>query len=249
MNSHPATTVSTPTRAPLPRAPLPVGFATESGRRASHLLAAGLALAAAAPALADLGTNPDLTLSAAATAPLAVNMAAAATEPNLDESAARVPWGQPGHWWLTIGAGVAHDFGEETDYNGHVAFSTFVAKDFEFAVELGGWYFAQDGNDTGGFNPSMVFRWHFWHSDDDRWTIYGDAGMGVLFSGDDVPSGGTSINFTPRAGGGVTYRLWDDVRLQVGLRYHHISNGRFQGDAQNPSRDSLMMYVGIVFPL
>jgi hypothetical protein len=95
----------------------------------------------------------------------------------------------------------------------------------------------------------MVFRWHLLHDDHFNWTIFGDVGIGLLFSFDDVPTGGTSFGFTPRAGAGFTHRLGDgETRLQVGFRYHHISNGRFQGDAQNPSRDSIMLYAGVIFP-
>ncbi|MGD9689950.1 MAG: acyloxyacyl hydrolase [Phycisphaerales bacterium] len=188
-------------------------------------------------------------------APLTVDMSGAYAQDPVkrdDPAAPAEPlprFGHTGGWWLTVGGGVANDFGEETDYNLHVAASTFIARDLEFAVELSAWYFAQDGEDTGGVNPNMIFRWHFLHDEAYSWTIYGDAGIGLLFAFDDVPSQGTSFDFTPRVGGGATFDLGDDVRLQVGVRYHHISNGRIQGDDQNPGRDSIMFYLGVVFPL
>ncbi len=158
-------------------------------------------------------------------------------------------YGLPGGWWITFGGGYANDFGDEQDLNAHVAFSTFLADELEFSVELAGWYFDQVGTDTGGINPGMVFRWHFWHADNFDWTVYGDVGIGLLFSFDDVPDGGTSFNFTPRAGLGYTTRIDDDgTRLQLGVRYHHVSNARIEGDGRNPSRDSVMVYAGVVFP-
>ena len=70
-----------------------------------------------------------------------------------------------------------------------------------------------------------------------------------LFTGDDVPPDGTSINFTPRAGMGVTRALDDSgTRLMVGVRWAHISNARIEGDGENPSRDSVMGYVGVIWP-
>ncbi len=158
-------------------------------------------------------------------------------------------FGLPGGWWLTLGGGYANNFDHDQDFNLHVAFSTFLAKELEFSIELAAWYFDQEGSDTGGINPSMVFRWHFWHADDFSWTVYGDVGIGLLFAFDDVPAGGTGFNFTPRAGVGYTTRIGDDdTRLQIGVRYHHISNGRIEGDDRNPSRDSIMVYAGIIFP-
>lgn len=166
-----------------------------------------------------------------------------------DAAPVKHTFGQPGGWWLTLGGGYANDFNHDQDFNIHAAFSTFLATELEFSIELAGWYFDQEGTDTGGINPNMVFRWHFWHADNFDWTVYGDVGIGLLFSFDDVPDGGTSFNFTPRAGMGFTTRIGDDdTRLQIGVRYHHISNGRFQGDDRNPSRDSIMVYAGIIFP-
>jgi hypothetical protein len=220
--------------------------------RSTPLLLALATLPAAA--LADVtAQSPDLTLARAAGTLSLDTTAAYAQEPAPGEPStdkAAPLWGVPGSWWMTIGAGAAHNLEEDTDLNLHVALSTFLGNELEFAVELGGWYFAQDGSDAGGVNPNMVFRWHFLHDPDFKWSFYGDAGIGLLFSTDDVPDGGTSINFTPRLGVGYTHQIADDgARLHVGHRIHHISNGRFQGDEQNPSRDSVMFYVGIIFPL
>ncbi len=177
----------------------------------------------------------------------------APTEPAVKgEQAARAFGLSSGGWWITFGGGYANNFDDDQDFNGYVAFSTFWAKELEFSVELGAWYFAQEGQDSGGINPNMVFRWHFWHAENFDWSVYGDVGIGLLFSFDDVPDaggGGTSFNFTPRAGFGYTTRIGDDdTRLVIGVRYHHISNARIEGDERNPGRDSVMVYAGVVFP-
>ncbi|MFN9991847.1 MAG: acyloxyacyl hydrolase, partial [Phycisphaerales bacterium] len=90
-------------------------------------------------------------------------------------------------------------------------------------------------------------RWHFLNKE--RMTVYADLGIGVLFTTDDVPSDGTSFNFTPRAGAGITHRLGDSAnRFELGVRWAHISNARTSGDGDNPSRDSIMLYGGVIFP-
>jgi hypothetical protein len=71
-----------------------------------------------------------------------------------------------------------------------------------------------------------------------------------VFSTSNTPRGGTSVNFTPKLGTGLTYQIREDsaTRLQAGLRWHHISNARVAGDADNPSRDAAMIYVGLMLP-
>jgi hypothetical protein len=157
-------------------------------------------------------------------------------------------FGDKGSHWLTFGAGAADNFTDSVDMNLHIAWSTFLVKDVELALEGAGWYFNQPGDNTGGVSGSVVFRWHFYN--DDNWTVFADAGIGLLGAFDDVPDGGTSFDFLPRAGGGVTKRLFEgeDTRLQVGVRWHHISNARINGDDNNPSRDGAMLYAGLIIP-
>ncbi|MEX2219264.1 MAG: acyloxyacyl hydrolase [Phycisphaerales bacterium] len=159
------------------------------------------------------------------------------------------PFGMAGTRWWTIGAGLGTDFDRVHDLNlPRIAFSAFVDTDMEFSVELNAWAFDQPrGENAFGLNPSMLFRWHFFNNQD--WTLYGDAGVGVLFATDDVPPGGTHFNFMPRLGVGLTKQVSDSgVRLQAGVRWHHISNARITGDAKNPARDAPMFYGAIVVP-
>jgi Lipid A 3-O-deacylase (PagL) len=170
-------------------------------------------------------------------------------EPQDDDQLPRVrpqgPFGTVGTQWITAGALFADDFDTSTDVNVHIAWSQFVSRDVEFALELAAWRMVQDGDDATAINPSAIFRWHFYNRE--RWSLFGDIGIGLLVSTDDVPSGGTSFNFTPKVGGGLTYKLWEEheTRLVVGVRWHHISNARIAGDEANPARDAVALYAGL----
>jgi hypothetical protein len=168
-----------------------------------------------------------------------------------DEPRPPTPFGLAGHTRLTIGTGVAfalEESDDSTDYNLNLAWSRFIVDDWEFRVELGGWYFDQEPDSTWGVNPGIAVRWHF--INEGPWTVYGDAGIGLLVAADDVPSGGSSIDFMPRVGGGITRRInARGDRLEFGVRWHHVSNARVVGDSNNPDRDGVMLYAGISFPL
>jgi len=169
------------------------------------------------------------------------------TEPHFGES--------KGLWW-SIGGGAAFA-GRERDYSAAFMIHYFLAENFEINATLGGWYHDQvdrdedeggDGEvDTGSGQFAFGFRWHFVNQND--WTAYVDTGIGLLVAGDEVPDKGTEVDFTPRAGMGVTARLGDsNARVDIGLRWQHFSNGSFEGSDDNPSRDSAMVYAALVFP-
>jgi len=170
----------------------------------------------------------------------------------LDASPARVEYGAEGsRWWIITtgwGHGITSQESEEgDDINLAGAFSYFIVKDVEVNAELGAWYHDQNVDDAISGNLSLVFRWHFYNNND--WTIYADLGVGALVASDEVPQEGTNFAFTPRAGVGFTKRLGDcDTRLIVGLRWQHFSNARVFGDDDNPGRDDVMVYAGVVFP-
>lgn len=178
--------------------------------------------------------------------------APAAEAPRADEPAALV-WGQPGPWWGSVTGGYARSIsgpGDSNDANVSFTLSTFLATRFELMLEFGGWYFNQDGDDALGASASLLFRWHFLtFGERDEWTIFGDAGAGILGTTHNVPPGGTGFNFTPKAGFGFTHRLGDsDNRLIFGVRWHHISNARIEGETRNPGRDGIFVYGGVQFP-
>ncbi|MFG0325765.1 MAG: acyloxyacyl hydrolase [Phycisphaerales bacterium JB037] len=157
-------------------------------------------------------------------------------------------YGKAGQEWLTLGAGAAHNFDDATDMNLFASWSRFLADDFEWMWEGGAWYFAQRDDNAFGANLTMVTRWHFVNRD--AWTVFADAGVGLLTTTDNVPAAGTSLNFTPRVGIGMTARLDDGpARFVAGLRWHHVSNARIFGEDSNPSRDAGFIYFGISIPL
>lgn len=156
-------------------------------------------------------------------------------------------FGDAGSRWWTVGAGFANDLHESTDINLHGAYGYFLIEHVEFSLELAAWHFEQRGDDALGINPAMLFRWHF--VNEDPWSVFVDAGIGLLFTNDNVPEGGTSADFTPRVGIGATRRITPGgARLQAGLRWHHLSNARILGDLTNPSRDGLLLYAGVQWP-
>jgi len=158
-----------------------------------------------------------------------------------------VAYAQAGWTGWTISLAAASDGENDTDLGAGVMLSTFVADRFELGGELGGWYFNQR-NDTGGVSLVLVAKWHFWMSEDRVWSVFGEGRIGVLGSFDETPDGGTKFNFLPGVGVGATRAIdGTAARLMAGVRWHHISNARINGDDDNPGRDSLLGYVGITF--
>lgn len=191
-------------------------------------------------------TAPDSApASTAAPAPASDERAAAA----MGESIASRAFGSKGAWWWSVTAQAA--FADDSDdvgasLNAHL----FLTDGFEFSVGLRGWGFFQDGEDEAGINPHIGFRWHFiLEPVEQRYSIYADVGIGLLGATGDVPAGGTEFNFTPRAGVGATIRLGDSpARLDLGVGWHHISNASSFGSDDNPARDSIAIYAGVIFP-
>lgn len=218
-----------------------------------RFLALTVVSATVAPSLAtELSIRPASVGDAPPAAIADAQAASPATATTLDQRPARVEFGDQGSRRWTILGGWGHGLSDEErskgdDFNLAGAVSWFIVKDVSIDAELGAWYHNQPGDDAASLNPSMVFRWHFVNTGD--WTVYADIGIGFLVATDDVPSTGTSFDFTPRAGVGVTRRLDEsDTRLVVGLRLAHFSNARILGDDDNPSRDDLMAYAGLSFP-
>jgi Lipid A 3-O-deacylase (PagL). len=174
----------------------------------------------------------------------------APVETTLDPRSGGVEFGAAGTSWIGIGFGGATG-GDNLDTNLYGRYEYFIAKDISVIGELGVWNFDQEGKDATGFNTSFVLRYHWYN--EGPWTLYVDGGIGLLFSTDPVNRSGsdegTSFNFTPRFGGGVTRAIGDQgARVEVGLRWAHVSNARIGGNNDNPGRDGLMLYAGIILP-
>jgi len=159
-------------------------------------------------------------------------------------------YGEAGDTHLSFGSGLGLTFEDEpsTDIGGFASYHRFLAHDVEFIAELAVFHYNQLGDNTIGVNPGVNFRWHYVNTGD--WSLYADVGIGLLVSPDDVPDGGTSFNFTPRVGVGLTRRLTQSgLRLITGARWHHVSNARIEGDDRNPDRDGILLYAGLSFPI
>ncbi|GIW74261.1 MAG: hypothetical protein KatS3mg103_0783 [Phycisphaerales bacterium] len=153
-------------------------------------------------------------------------------------------YGQADYASVIVAASTAFD-GQALDQGLTVGYNRFLVDRLEWLLEAGLWSLADDGNQAAfGLSAGLGFRWHFVM--EDRWSAFADVGIALLASSDHVPPGGTQLNFMPRAGVGLTYRLDADVRLIGGLRWHHISNARTRGDDRNPSRDAPLLYLGLV---
>lgn len=211
-----------------------------------------LAVVLLCPAAAAAGEGARLSASSrlAFEQPAAVPATGPAGESEDPVTPAPRAFGEEGYRSFGVTVGVAHDLEDDdrsTDIQAALSLQYFFVDDIEIIGELSALGFFQEGDDAAGVNAGFVLRWHFVNRD--RWSLFGDAGIGLLFTTDDVPDGGTSFNFTPRAGLGATYRLTDGgVRLVAGARWHHVSNAAIDGEDRNPDRDGIMGYVGLTFP-
>jgi len=137
--------------------------------------------------------------------------------------------------------------GNANDINqleGEWSASWFFMQNVSMDFGLSGDAFMQPGDNAGGGGASLMFRWHFLARE--TWSVFADAGCGMLFTNEPVPNDGGRVNFTPRAGVGGTYALSDTVRLIGGVRWYHISNAN-TGES-NPGWNSLQVYGGVSLP-
>ncbi len=167
-------------------------------------------------------------------------------------------YGAEGSRWIMVTGGWGYAFSngddvEGNDYNLAGALSYFVVDNVEVSGELGFWYHDIEGEEGTDFddeqsgNLSIIFRWHFLNRE--SWTLFADAGVGLMIATGEVPPGGTDVNFTPRIGAGFTHQIGDSQnRFVVGVRWQHFSNARITGDDDNPGRDDAMLYGGVIFP-
>lgn len=170
-----------------------------------------------------------------------------AQSPNPAEERESNAFGSQGdNRWYIQGAGATSFGGEESGSFGLLGagISHFFINGHSINLELNSLYFDQTGDNAVGINLTALLRWHFYRQP--NWSLYIDGGAGILGTTNDVPSAGSSFNFTPQVGGGATIRLNDEQRLMLGLRWHHISNADLY--EANPGRDSVMGYVGLNLP-
>lgn len=216
------------------------------------LFSMGLATAAMAETPVLSGDNFNLLSAAAITAPEASAEKAAAPA-NVGGAAFREGS------WVFQAYGLATVSGSNGDiYSGKIGGGYhFLTDGFSFNVELTGAFMSADdrppsaggtltGYDSGAGGLDLVLRYHFLRRQD--FSIYVELGGGFLISEFEFPANGTHFNFTPTAGMGFTYRVYENVRLMAGARWYHLSNAGIDGDDRNPSVDAAAVYAGIMVP-
>jgi len=75
-----------------------------------------------------------------------------------------------------------------------------------------------------------------------RWlTLYGLAGIGLIYTDFQVEGQGLDVNFNPQFGIGADF--YENYYFQI--RWHHISNANLHED--NTGINSLVLHAGIYF--
>ncbi len=169
---------------------------------------------------------------------------------DIEEPVAAEPF-VAGSW--TMQAYGSATFGDNSGelYLAHVGFGYHLWDNISFNAEVvGGGFNAEDeagqsggGSAAGGLD--LLMRYHFYRGD--GWSLYGDAGSGLIHGSIRFPANGTQLNFTPQAGIGSLIDLDDNMYMMVGARWHHVSNARMKGIDQNPGYDGAMIYAGLMF--
>jgi len=161
------------------------------------------------------------------------------------------PFGEAGSWRWMVSGGGAFDYHRDGEHYDLTWTATYFLEDyFSINFGLGGYYFDQPADTPGdavGGNLTLLFRWHFYVQD--TWSLYADAGAGLLIVSEEIPEGGSNFNFTPQIGFGFSTNVGqDNARLLIGVKWHHISNGSTYGSDNNPGRDAYKGYIGLSFP-
>ncbi len=93
----------------------------------------------------------------------------------------------------------------------------------EFALE--GFFASYTGDFSSNYEVGLspTLRWHYGF--EESWSPYLEVSIGVLYTDLDIPEQGTEINYDVHVGGGINFRLQDDLYLNAGYRLRHLSNG------------------------
>lgn len=170
----------------------------------------------------------------------------ASTAPSSNASEPHLSFGEVGARYFYVHGGGGSDLDTGHMARGGFGWSEFIARDFSLDMELSVLYFNQDGPDAVGVNFNMILRWHFWFNEDRTWSLYADAGAGLMLATADVPEDGSSFCFTPQLGFGMSFDVESNRRLLAGLRWHHVSNANTFED--NPGRDGVLLYLMLAIP-
>jgi hypothetical protein len=154
-----------------------------------------------------------------------------------------------GTFVLTLEADYAHSFqlSRAKIEAGSVGLGYYVFDNFSLNVDFVGYAVEQSGPDSVIAGGDLGLRHHVLTSG--PFSLYIDAAGGVCYATARTPAGGTNFNFTVQTGPGVSYRIRENVYLMGGMRYWHLSNGRREGPARNPSINALEGYVGVMIQM
>ncbi len=136
----------------------------------------------------------------------------------------------------------AAEFGVTDFLGGRVGVDWFVEERFSLGIQLDltqAW--VGGGSRTISVGVAPILRWHFLRGD--AWTLYAEAGSGIVWNGAPIPTGGTRFDFTPQAALGGTLDLGGGTRLRAAVGWFHMSNARTS--SSNPGLDALSVTVGL----
>jgi hypothetical protein len=149
--------------------------------------------------------------------------------------AASIPGGvgDSGFWTLNLRWGRVL-----TDVHGPVP----LRGSLEYAVEVVPAFAIKQSTTVFGYGVTpLLLQYNFAASR--RLVPFIQAGAGMLFTREKVPENTSDFNFTPQGGFGVYWLRGKRSSLELGMRYHHISNA---GTARrNPGHNGLYFYTGI----
>lgn len=160
-------------------------------------------------------------------------------------SAPKPAFGSKDSWRLNLEGDWMDDFEGANQFQARVGASWFFVENAELALYGTGGYVWQPVEDAGTYGLDLEIRWHLFAFD--RWSAFASIGSSVMGSTAGVPSGGSSFNFTPTVGAGITVEVMQDTRLYLSARWYHVSNAGLY--ANNPGRDSLSLWAGLSFAM
>ncbi|MCZ6837306.1 MAG: acyloxyacyl hydrolase [Planctomycetota bacterium] len=154
---------------------------------------------------------------------------------------------QPSPWTLNTYASASFgDSGKGEQYAAHVGFSYALDDDVSLGIDFFGGYVRSGIDDNGGVvGLDIVYRHHFLKSEDERKTLFFNAGGGLQQASTNF-SGERHFNFRGLIGFGATFQLDGQARLMLGGNYLHISDAGIKGG--RGGFDGAMLYAGLTFP-
>jgi len=93
---------------------------------------------------------------------------------------------------------------------------------------------------------SYFLKWHFIELN--KWSLYFDHGLGLIFTNTEFPPKGTKINGSINVGIGVSYFVNSFISINLAIKDYHSSNGNGFAD-NNPAYDATIFSCGISYKI